>query len=208
MAALLPATLPPGMTVAGAAAGDFGLGTCLAEGHAAGAEAAAAPRPRRRRPARRPRPADEPAGFAPFWHVKDSAGKAFIDFQNDVSVSDVKLAVRDGFRVAEHLKRYTTLGMATDQGKTGNAAGMAVLAEATARPIAEVGTTTFRPPYAPVAIGAFAGHHRGKDFRADAAARRRTTGPRSSGAVLRRDRPLAARPVVPRTGRDRLARSR
>ena len=108
---------------------------------------------------------DESTGFAPFWHVKDSIGKAFVDLQNDVTTSDVKLAAREGFRIAEHLKRYTTLGMATDQGKTGNATGMAVLAEATERPIAEVGMTTFRPPFSPVAIGAFAGHHRGKDFR-------------------------------------------
>ena len=165
MAALLPGTLPPGMTVAGAAAGDFGLGTCLAEGHAAGAEAAAS-LGHAGATGDAPAADDEPAGFAPFWYVKDSAGKAFIDFQNDVSASDVRIAVRDGFRIAEHLKRYTTLGMATDQGKTGSAAGMAVLAEATARPIAEVGMTTFRPPYVPVAIGAFAGHHRGRDFRA------------------------------------------
>ncbi|MCB1500092.1 MAG: sarcosine oxidase subunit alpha family protein [Bauldia sp.] len=163
-AAQLPGALPPGMAVAGAAAGDFGLGSCLAEGHAAGADAAEALGHDRSSGAA-PVADDEPAGLAPYWHVKDSAGKAFVDFQNDVSVSDVALAVRDGFRIAEHLKRYTTLGMATDQGKTGNTAGMAVLAEATARPVAEVGMTTFRPPYVPVAIGAFAGHHRGKAFR-------------------------------------------
>ena len=112
-----------------------------------------------------PKADDESTGFAPFWHVKDSVGKAFVDLQNDVTTSDVKLAAREGFRIAEHLKRYTTLGMATDQGKTSNAAGMAVLAAATERTVAEVGMTTFRPPFSPVAIGAFAGHHRGKDFR-------------------------------------------
>ncbi len=99
------------------------------------------------------------------WQVEKSKGKAFVDFQNDVAVSDVKLAAREGFRIPEHLKRYTTLGMATDQGKTGNANGAAVLAAATGRYIGAVGTTTFRPPYTPIAISAFAGHHRGRDFR-------------------------------------------
>ncbi len=82
-----------------------------------------------------------------------------------MTVSDVKLAAREGFRIPEHLKRYTTLGMATDQGKTGNANGAAVLAEVTGRYVGAVGTTTFRPPFTPVAISAFAGHHRGQDFR-------------------------------------------
>jgi heterotetrameric sarcosine oxidase alpha subunit len=164
-AALVPGTLPPGMAVAGAAAGRFGLGACLAGGHEAGAEAAEATGHAGDAGAA-PAADNESAAFAPFWYVRDSVGKAFIDYQNDVSASDVKLAVRDGFRVAEHLKRYTTLGMATDQGKTGNAAGMAVLAEVTDQPVAAVGMTTYRPPFVPVAIGAFAGHHRGRDFRA------------------------------------------
>ena len=163
-AALVPGTLPPGMAVAGAAAGQFGLGACLTGGAEAGTEAAEA-LGFTAGDGDAPRAEDESSAFAPFWYVADSVGKAFIDYQNDVSASDVKLAVRDGFHVAEHLKRYTTLGMATDQGKTGNAAGMAVLAEVTEQPIAAVGMTTYRPPFAPVAIGAFAGHHRGRDFR-------------------------------------------
>lgn len=163
-AALLPGTLPPGMSIAGAAAGHGGLGACLADGARASREAAAG-LGFTATPGAAPLADDESAGFAPFWHVADSVGKAFVDLQNDVTASDVKLAAREGFRIAEHLKRYTTLGMATDQGKTGNAAGMAVLAEATERAVAEVGMTTFRPPFTPVAIGAFAGHHRGKDFR-------------------------------------------
>jgi sarcosine oxidase subunit alpha len=97
--------------------------------------------------------------------VAKSKGKAFVDFQNDVTVSDVKLAAREGFRIPEHLKRYTTLGMATDQGKTGNLNGAAVLAAVTGRYLGAVGTTTFRPPFTPVAIGVLAGHHRGPDFR-------------------------------------------
>ena len=75
------------------------------------------------------------------------------------------LAAREGYRSVELLKRYTTLGMSTDQGKTSNINGHAIMAALTERAIPEVGTTTSRPPYSPVAIGAFAGHHRGKDFR-------------------------------------------
>ena len=99
------------------------------------------------------------------WRVGGSKGKAFVDFQNDVTDSDVELAHREGFRPVEHLKRYTTLGMATDQGKTSNLPGLAIMAELTGRSIPQVGTTVFRPPYTPVAIGALAGHHRGKEFR-------------------------------------------
>jgi methylglutamate dehydrogenase subunit C len=164
LAALVPGALPPGMSVAGAAAGSFGLGACLAEGHAAGATAAtdcgftassgAAAK------------SDADSGTAsPVWQVENGRGKAFVDFQNDVTVSDVKLAAREGFRTPEHLKRYTTLGMATDQGKTGNLNGAAVLAAVTGRYLGAVGTTTFRPPFTPVAISAFAGHHRAQDFR-------------------------------------------
>jgi sarcosine oxidase subunit alpha len=164
LSALVPGALPPGMSVAGAASGSFSLGACLAEGHAAGATAATdcgfaassglAPK------------AENDSGTAsPVWQVENSRGKAFVDFQNDVTVSDVKLAAREGFRIPEHLKRYTTLGMATDQGKTGNLNGAAVLASVTGRYLGAVGTTTFRPPFTPVAISAFAGHHRGQDFR-------------------------------------------
>jgi sarcosine oxidase subunit alpha len=164
LSTLVPGALPPSMTVAGAAKGSFGLGACLAEGYAAGATAAtecgfaAASGPA-------PKAKDEDTAASPVWQVADSRGKAFVDFQNDVTVSDVKLAAREGFRIPEHLKRYTTLGMATDQGKTGNLNGAAVLASVTGRYLGAVGTTTFRPPFTPVAISAFAGHHRGPDFR-------------------------------------------
>ncbi|HET9573860.1 MAG TPA: sarcosine oxidase subunit alpha family protein, partial [Methyloceanibacter sp.] len=164
LSALLPGKLPPGMSVVGAAAGDFGLGSSLAGGQKAGAEAAAScgfAVPPRSVPAAK----EEELAASPLWQVATSLGKAFVDFQNDVAVSDVKLAVREGFRIPEHLKRYTTLGMATDQGKTAGLSGSAVLANVTGRYIGAVGTTTFRPPYTPVAISAFAGHHRGPDFR-------------------------------------------
>lgn len=164
LAALVPGTLPPGMSVAGAAQGAFGLGACLKEGHAAGAAAATECGFAKSRGVA-PEAQDESTAAAPVWQVENSRGKAFVDFQNDVAVSDVKLAAREGFRIPEHLKRYTTLGMATDQGKTGNLSGAAVLAKVTGRYLGAVGTTTFRPPFTPVAISAFAGHHRGPDFR-------------------------------------------
>ena len=165
LSALVTGTLPPGMSVAGAAKGSFGLGACLAEGHDAGL-AAAAECGFTVKVRRAPAAADEAGATpSPLWQVANSRGKAFVDFQNDVTVSDVKLAAREGFRIPEHLKRYTTLGMATDQGKTSNANGAAVLANVTGRYVGAVGTTTFRPPYTPIAISAFAGHHRGQDFR-------------------------------------------
>ena len=89
-------------------------------------------------------------------------GRAWLDFQNDVTVKDVKLAEQEGFRSVEHLKRYTTLGMATDQGKTANVGALAVMAEITGKSIPETGTTIFRPPYTPVAMGAWAGARSGK----------------------------------------------
>jgi heterotetrameric sarcosine oxidase alpha subunit len=165
LSALVPGSLPPGMSVAGAASGSFRLNSCLAEGEAAGV-AAAADCGFTAKARGTPSVADEVSATpSPLWQVGKSKGKAFVDLQNDVTVSDVKLAAREGFRIPEHLKRYTTLGMATDQGKTSNANGAAVLADVTGRYIGAVGTTTFRPPYTPFAISAFAGHHRGQDFR-------------------------------------------
>lgn len=86
-----------------------------------------------------------------------SAGKAFVDFQNDVTVDDVALAHREGYQSVEHLKRYTTLGMGTDQGKTSNLNALALMAAKRGLGVAEVGTTTFRPPYSPATIGVLAG---------------------------------------------------
>ena len=95
----------------------------------------------------------------PLWSVRapDEVAKRFVDLQNDVTVDDIALAAREGYQSVEHLKRYTTLGMGTDQGKVSNIVGLALLAKQLGRPIAEVGTTTFRPPYTPVALGAFPG---------------------------------------------------
>ena len=89
--------------------------------------------------------------------LSHGVGKQFIDLQNDVTLADVELAAREGYQSVEHLKRYTTLGMGTDQGKTANLNGIAALGRALSKPMADVGVTTYRPPYTPVTIGAFAG---------------------------------------------------
>ncbi len=90
--------------------------------------------------------------------------KAFVDFQNDVTAKDIDLAVREGFRSVEHVKRYTTNGMATDQGKTSNINGLAIAARTSGRPTPSLGLTTFRPPYTPQTFGALAGHAKGALF--------------------------------------------
>ncbi len=102
----------------------------------------------------------------PLWRVPaakdpDRCPKQFIDYQNDTCVSDIRLAVREGYRNVEHVKRYTALGFGTDQGKLGNINGMAVLAECLGEDIAAVGTTTFRPAYTPVTFGVGAGENIG-----------------------------------------------
>ena len=99
----------------------------------------------------------------PLFEIKhqNKRKRAFIDPQHDVTTKDVRQAHQEGFVSVEHMKRYTTLGMATDQGKVGNIPGLAIMAEASGRTIAETGTTTFRPPYTPVSIGVLAGRARG-----------------------------------------------
>jgi sarcosine oxidase, subunit alpha len=92
--------------------------------------------------------------------------KAFVDYQNDVTAEDIKLAVREGFRSIEHIKRYTTNGMATDQGKTSNLNGLQIASTALAKPVTDIGLTTFRPPYTPQTFGALAGHAKDALFQA------------------------------------------
>jgi sarcosine oxidase subunit alpha len=164
LAAFVPGALPGGMSVAGAANGELGLADALAAGARTGL-AAAADCGAIGQPVDVPQVEPESTAGTPLWRVRGVRGKAFVDLQNDVTDDDVALADREGFRSVEHLKRYTTLGMATDQGKTSNLNGLALMAEFTARTIPQTGTTTFRPPFVPVAIGAIAGTHRGKDFR-------------------------------------------
>lgn len=105
----------------------------------------------------------------PVWIMPQGAGpelrmKMWLDYQNDVKVSDVQLAAREGYHSVEHTKRYTTLGMATDQGKLSNINGLAVLSGSLSQPIPQTGTTTFRPPYTPISMGAIAGEARGEIF--------------------------------------------
>lgn len=159
----VPGTVPPGMAVAGAAAGRMGLDQALADGLREGARAAEDTGFTAAVPATPRTDAEGTAGRAQ-WRVPPGKGKAFVDFQHDVTASDIALAHREGYRPVEHLKRYTTLGMATDQGKTSNMAGLAILAETTARSIPDVGTTTFRPPYVAVSMGAVAGDAVGEDY--------------------------------------------
>jgi sarcosine oxidase, subunit alpha len=90
--------------------------------------------------------------------------KSFVDWQNDVSVEDLELAVREGFRSVEHVKRYTTVGMGTDQGKTSNANALGVLSDVLDKPVQDIGVTTFRMPYTPVTFGSLAGYARGELF--------------------------------------------
>jgi sarcosine oxidase, subunit alpha len=103
--------------------------------------------------------------MAPVWMMPQGASislreKMWLDYQNDVKVSDVQLAAREGYESVEHTKRYTTLGMATDQGKLSNINGLAILSDSLGQPIPSVGTTTFRPPYTPISMGAIAGSAR------------------------------------------------
>lgn len=165
IAAFVPGDdLPDGMRVTGAANGTLTLGAALAEGHTAAGVALAdlGHAPIGGQP---PRAEDEATAVSAFWHVGESGKRAWVDLQNDVTVKDIYLAHMEGYRSVEHLKRYTTLGMATDQGKTANVLALAVMAAATGRSIEETGTTIFRPPYTPVAIGAIAGRARGRHFR-------------------------------------------
>ncbi len=107
------------------------------------------------------------APLLPLWAVPlphGRRGKRFVDLQNDVTAEDVALAVREGYRSVEHLKRYTTLGMGTDQGRTSNVNGLAILASIVGNDIPSVGTTTFRPPFSPVTLGALGGREVGHDF--------------------------------------------
>jgi sarcosine oxidase, subunit alpha len=147
----------------GAAAGVLDLATAVRQGHAAGESAA--------RAAGFDFDQTVPAAVAraapqiePCWRI-NGAGKAFVDFQNDVTVDDIALAARENFVSVEHLKRYTTLGMAPDQGKTSNVNALAIMADMTGKSIPATGTTRYRFPFTSTAIGAFAGRARGELFK-------------------------------------------
>ncbi len=164
LAAFIPADLPPGMSVAGAAKGVFSTHGALTSG-AGAAVAALADLGRKANAIALPLAEDAPVSLMPLWYVPHKSGRAWVDSQNDVTVKDIKLAHQENFTSVEHLKRYTTLGMATDQGKTSNVTGLAVMAELTGKTVPETGTTIYRPPYTPVPIAAYAGRSTGRDFR-------------------------------------------
>ena len=163
----LPAEARQAHDSAGAGNGKWSLDECLADGLRAGTQAvsrlgfetAAIQAPAVSRVEEHP--------IEALWRVPavkdaDRCPKQFIDFQNDTSVADIRLAVREGYRNVEHVKRYTALGFGTDQGKLGNINGMAVLADSLGKTIPEVGTTTFRPAYTPVSFGVGAGESVGE----------------------------------------------
>ena len=163
LAAFVPDVADAAIEPAGAARGSFDLAACLTEGAQAGMSAAAAcgfAASAPSLPEVAPRAEAPPAAL---WLVSagDGGRKSFVDLHNDVTAADIALAAREGFTAIEHAKRWTTLGMGTDQGKTGNIAGLALLSRALGRAIADTGTTTFRPPYVPVSFGLLAGRERG-----------------------------------------------
>ncbi len=163
IAAFVPSeSAVPGLMTAGAVNGAFATHECLAEGQVAAAAALrvlgwTVP------DVALPRAEGAPYAAQPLWLV-EGKGRAWLDFANDVTSKDVKLAAQEGFTSVEHMKRYTTQGMAPDQGKNSNVAALAVLADATGRGIPETGTTTFRPPYTPVSIAALGAGGRGAGF--------------------------------------------
>ncbi|MBI1416621.1 MAG: sarcosine oxidase subunit alpha family protein [Limimaricola sp.] len=152
----------PMVIAAGTANGHLATAGAVADGWAAGLAAAKAAG-HAGKTGTAPKGEDAAAAAPlPVWLMPQGASyakrsKAWLDFQNDVKVSDVQLAAQEGFESVEHAKRYTTLGMATDQGKLSNINGLATLSNALNVTIPQVGTTTFRPPYTPISMGAIAG---------------------------------------------------
>ncbi|MCF3932339.1 sarcosine oxidase subunit alpha family protein [Acuticoccus sp. M5D2P5] len=161
----LPGQSPEACVTAGGGAGHWGIAAALEDGARAGATAAA-------KVGHLGRVHDfsvegervETGATIAALPSRGTRGKAFVDHQNDVTAKDVRLAVREGMRSIEHVKRYTTTGMATDQGKTSNINALLIAAEALGKSPPEVGLTTFRPPYTPTTFGTFANHHAGATF--------------------------------------------
>ncbi|TPK91514.1 sarcosine oxidase subunit alpha family protein [Mesorhizobium sp. B2-4-17] len=150
--AFVPRATIAGLDVVGSAAEHFSLSAVLASGTHAVHDGSAVPLTSDH---------DHELGIVASWPKPKFKGRVWIDLQNDVTAKDVELAVRENFVSVEHLKRYTTLGMATDQGKTSNINGLALVAELTSRRIPEVGTTTYRPPFTPVPFTSLAGSRGG-----------------------------------------------
>ncbi|MFP7571415.1 sarcosine oxidase subunit alpha family protein [Marivita sp. S2033] len=159
----------PFVIPAGSADGEMGLAKVLENAAAAGRSAAQRAGFETEAGDVAQGDAPEEAALAPVWMMPKGAdyklrSKMWLDYQNDVKVSDVQLAAHEGYESVEHTKRYTTLGMATDQGKLSNINGLATLANALGENIPQVGTTTFRPPFTPISFGAIAGEARGGIF--------------------------------------------
>ena len=159
------------VTAVGAANGTMNVADTLREAQAAGESAAKSVLKKAKAVKAAKHKVEEPARgaleslwFAPATGKYNEGNKHFIDFQNDVTAADLELAQREGYESVEHTKRYTTFGMATDQGKTSNLNGLGVLSEATGKTIPEIGVTTFRPPYTPYSFGSIAGAHTGSLF--------------------------------------------
>ncbi len=167
IAAMVPGGFAPSHFGAGAMMGIFGLAAAIAQGASAGANASSMVGFGKTHPVLAPDAAqDRTYSILPAWaSATSSKGKAFVDFQNDVTAKDIASAHGEGYLSVEHLKRYTTLGMGTDQGKTSNINALAIMAAHRGISIAETGTTTFRPPFSPVALGAIAGRSIGHHFR-------------------------------------------
>jgi len=163
--AFLPGKAPEGFSAIGAANGTFDLDLAIDEARAVGANPS---NPRSMMslktgtqiPSRNESPHKDKTSYklTPLWPKPGSIGRQWIDFQHDVTLKDVENAARENYVSVEHLKRYTTLGMASDQGKTSNMAGLAAMATLQGRPIPELGTTTFRPPFIPIPIEAYHGN--------------------------------------------------
>ncbi len=164
----LPGAAHEDNACAGACNGTAELAACLDEGWARGEAAARAAG----RPPRGPKTfaatgtAIEIGGhFGEAPHGRDASRvECFVDIQHDVTAKDIRLATREGFRSIEHVKRFTTTGMATDQGKSSNMNALAIAAASIGLDVPQVGLTTFRRPYTPVSFGAFAGSNRGDLF--------------------------------------------
>jgi sarcosine oxidase subunit alpha len=167
IAAFVPGGFPSTHHGAGAVMGTFGLAAAVSEGANAGARAASAAGFGKTRPVYPPEHAsDRNYSISPVWAAAaPGKGKAFVDFQNDVTSADIAKAHQEGYESVEHLKRYTTLGMGTDQGKTSNINALALMAGHRGIALPDAGTTTFRPPYAPLTLGAIAGRTVGHHFR-------------------------------------------
>lgn len=160
-AAFIAGHATEGRDAAGSVRGLFDTAAVIADGIRAGVDAA-----RRLGHAAREEPKtvaadDIPYRIEPLWEVGVRRGKAFVDLQNDVTVDDIRLCLRENLLSVEHVKRYTTAGMATDQGKMGNANVIGVLASAAGNDPRSTGTTTYRPPFVPISFGVIAGLERG-----------------------------------------------